>query len=282
MNSVFGKLTLPSISTDPLDLLSKAETGEARELVSEQCQSPSRKSGITSLFFLRMDNPVDFVLARESTGAEFLMFARLRSDDRVFDIYHHKPLEKGFVENAPDFKLTWDAKMERWHVRMFTERIPCETCLYRTRNTAFPGEKPVILEINQGVQYSSKGTQHWFFMDITGVSTADGDRIIECRQCQERKSDSSPGGRRGRTELRLQSTIPTQTPAGDLSIRFLTRGRAIVPSSRNLQIINSTKDGAEIVMQFLKLSASRFNVDFKAPLSPLQAFCLALSTHFWR
>ena len=276
------KPTLPALSRDPLDLLSQAEFGEAREVISEQCQSPSRGSGMSTLFLLRMDNPTDFLLSRESSGAEFLMFTRFYPEKRIFQIYHHSPLNAGFVEDSPDFKLSWNEDGKKWVARMCAERIVCETCLYRGRNASFFEEKPVVLQMDQGIQHSTKGSQHWFYMDISGVSTANWDRFAECRQCQHQKRDTAGGLQRTLPELRLHSTSPTQTSSGDLSIRFLTRGRTIVPSARNLQVVNSTPDGVEVVMQFLKLSSTRFNVDFKAPLSPIQALCLALSTHFWK
>jgi hypothetical protein len=280
---------------DPLDLLSRAEHGDAREIVSDHCQSPSRRSGIKTLFFIKNDNPSDFILSRDSMGAEFVMFARLDEDRRVCNIFHRKPADPQFSENRPDFRLSWDENHQFWSVCVCSDSLICDKCLYRSRNVSVINEKPTILSIEQGMQTSEKGDHHWFYMDIEGVSTEFGDRAVECRRCRN-GADSSPIGNHrgsfsipsdsisfGRPPLRLKSVIPSLTKTGELSIRFLTRDRSVLPSARNMQISGPNPEGVnEIVFQFIKISALKFNIDFRAPLSPIQAFCIALSTNYWK
>lgn len=279
---------------DPLDLLSRAESGDGRISVSDQCQSPSRSSGITTLYFLKAPDPCDYILSRDSTESEFVMFARLDEQAREFRIYHKRSQEPDFTEKEPDFRMSWDGKAGKWSVVMCSEALVCNTCLYRSRSVSYFEEKPTILTMQQGLQRSEKGDQHWSYMDVDGISTESGDRLVECRRCRSARTGSmdgspltarasftdsnEPASLAPRGELHLKSVIPSLNKAGELSIRFMTRGRTILPSARNMQI--TTRN--EIVFQFLKVSASKFNIDFRAPLSPIQAFCIALSTHYWK
>lgn len=51
-------------------------------------------------------------------------------------------------------------------------------------------------------------------------------------------------------------------------------GRVTKPSVKNFQI-SDEKDN--IILQFGKVDENRFTLDFQYPLSPIQAFCIALS-----
>jgi hypothetical protein len=275
---------------DPLLLLAKAELGSARIPVSEQCQAPAKDSGLRTLHFIKSSNEGEFILSRDSGDGGFLMIVFLDEKSREFRVYHKRPSDPDFVESRPDFKLSWNENGENWSVVMCSEALVCSTCMYRSRNVSYFDEKPAILNIRQGVHHSEKGSQHWFFMDIDGISTEFGDRVVECRRCRTGIDSFSPLNSRSsfisslntlpipKPELHLKSVIPTITKSGDLSIRFLTRGRSILPSARNMQI---TSNG-EVVFQFIRISNTKFNIDFRSPLSPIQALCIALSTHYWK
>lgn len=288
-----------SLNIDPLDLLSKAEHGDARELLSVQCQSPSRGSGIKTLFFIKTDNPNNYILSRDSSGTEFVMFAQMTEANREFRVYNRKPTEPDFLVDRPDFKLTWDDDKLMWCVTMCSDSLICDKCLYRSRNVSLFDERPTILSVEQGRQKSEKGDNHWFFMDIEGVSTEFGNRVVECRRCRDDSAgDESPFNSRSSFSLfpdsptrsgrvlpvfHLKSVIPSLTKSGDLSIRFMTRDRTVLPSARNMQITSMNPEGStEIVFQLIKVSAMKFNIDFRSPLAPIQAFCIALSTHYWK
>jgi hypothetical protein len=288
-----------SMNIDPLDLLSKAEYGDARELVSAQCQSPSRGSGIKTLYFIKTDNPNNYILSRDPSGTEFVMFAQMNESVKAFHVFNRRPTEPDFKVDRPDFKLAWDEDKSIWYVTMCADSLICDKCLYRSRNVSLFDERPTILSICQGTQRSEKGDNHWFFMDIEGVSTEFGNRVVECRRCREdsggddsifnpRSSfnllpDSPARSGRVLPAFHLKSVIPSLTKSGDLSIRFMTRDRTVLPSARNMQITShNTERPSEIVFQLIKVSAMKFNIDFRSPLAPIQAFCIALSTHYWK
>ncbi len=64
---------------------------------------------------------------------------------------------------------------------------------------------------------------------------------------------------------------------------FDFRGRGKVASVKNFQLQEAADPGrrskkADIVLQFAKVSANRFHLDFAAPFTPTTAFALAVST----
>lgn len=260
---------------DSIDLVSQAEFGDARELVTEQLQSPSRRAGMRGMYLVRSTNgTAEYTLSRDSLGTEFVLLARTNTEMNRFDIFHHKPGEPQYDGTSPDFTMTWSDDKLRW-IAALSKSVPCDRCIYKRRNSVIVDDKPVILWITQGMEKSTVSEQHWFDMSIRGLSTEFGDRVVLCKACQ---SDSSPTGTRKLPEFTLQSVLPTISKKGELSIRFLTSGRNVLPSARNLQV-KALDD--RVVLQFLRMDPLRFFLDFSSPLSPIQALSIALSTHFW-
>ena len=280
---LFPSLLRQVVREDTLDLIAKAESGEAREMVSEQLQSPCRRVGMRSLFFFKSEAKNEYVLSRDGSATEFMMLARLYEAERCFRIYRHKPTEPQYNEASPDFKLCWNDIRSKWVASMSTNSLVCGSCVYKKRTASVFDEQPVILELNQGIEQAEVVTQHWFYMDIDGISTEFGDRVVACKDCQAVKDENGSPSNRKRLlpKLHLQSVRPVVSKKGDLSIRFLTGGRTVQPSARNVQVKAADRDEDVVVFQFLKLSHSRFNIDFMSPLSPVQAFSIALSTHYW-
>ncbi|KAJ1449089.1 P-loop containing nucleoside triphosphate hydrolase protein [Pelagophyceae sp. CCMP2097] len=66
---------------------------------------------------------------------------------------------------------------------------------------------------------------------------------------------------------------------GKYSLDF--RGRGKVASVKNFQLVVASGDGNygdDVVLQFCKVGANKFNLDYRAPFTPLTAFALAVST----
>ena len=55
-------------------------------------------------------------------------------------------------------------------------------------------------------------------------------------------------------------------------------GRVTCPSIKNFQLYDVRDPRQETVVQFGKVSEDRFVLDFRYPVSVMQAFCMALST----
>ena len=69
---------------------------------------------------------------------------------------------------------------------------------------------------------------------------------------------------------------------GNYRLNFF--GRVTVPSVKNFQLIQDTKvttaqgvDDKGLLLQFGKIGEDRFHLDFRSPLTPFQAFTIALA-----
>ena len=290
MESLVNVITSPrkKLQLDPLDLLLHAEMGDGREMLNEQLQSPSARSGLRHLYFHKADKNGEFILSRDPEATEFVMMARIDESKQRFDIYRRKPTEIQFVEGVPDARLTWNVAADKWVASVSIDSLVCDECAFRRVDPeAAPNSKShTILNISQGME-KIHSHQHWFWVDVTGQATECGDRrIFECKHCDNENRFNSansslilspPGSPRAKKDLAVRSTAPTVSPDGNLSIKFISMDRTILPSSRNLQCHSEN----QCCFQLLKIGGSRFAIDYRAPFSPLQSFCLALSTHFW-
>jgi tubby-related protein 1 len=56
------------------------------------------------------------------------------------------------------------------------------------------------------------------------------------------------------------------------------KGRVLIASKKNFQLVNSSGSEGEVLMSFGKMKKHRFSLDFREPLSCIQAFSVALSS----
>ena len=296
MEALVKAVTSPrkKLTLDPLDLLLNAEMGDARELLSEQLQSPSARSALRTLYFHKSSTVGEFILSRDDAGSEFVMLARIDDVNKKFDIYQHKMTEPQYVAGVPDAILTWNSKAaDKWIASVSLSSLVCDDCAYKRRSIDETSGGPTtkftcILEISQGMENLPTG-QHWFWMDLSAKLTECGERrIIDCQHCHPTENNcrnaplSPPLSPRSlvKSDLSVRSMAPIVSPrGGNLSVSFISRDRTIQPSARNVQC--SSLNSEEVCFQFIKLSSNVFAIDYRAPLSPLQAFCAALSTNFW-
>lgn len=291
MEQLIKSLPLPkkTVTLDFIDLVGQAELGASREIISGHLQSPSHRSGMQTCFLIQGTANGEYFLSRESSGEQSLLYAKLDEPSKVFNVHRHKPGDLNFREELPDFKLSFTQNHDRWTASVFHNFFVCDKCTYTRReraysigsvsSTASSKQKPQygLLEISQSTEHVNSG-QHWFYMAINGRSAEFGDELIECPECSEnlntRQSRPTQSG-----GLEVHS-IPPAVKNGDLKVKFITNNREILPSVRNVQCASS-KHNEDIVFQLVKVGDKVFNIDYKAPLSPLQAFFMSLSTHYW-
>jgi hypothetical protein len=270
LNGIIKRRTAEAIEIDPLDLLASAESGESRESVCEQLQSPSRRSRFALLFFIQTKRVNEFVIARDSAGSEFVMLAQLNPSTRVFSIFLHKRSD----ECRPDFKLTWSADVQTWKATVEAEGVKCETCLYARRTPSIVERKPEFIEIKQGVEEGAGNRAHFYYMDVKGLSTELGEKVLECEKCQSLKAENlSP--------VNGSSTRTTPPPPfAEFFLHSFAGGSD--ECARNIHATTQGDDNvSETVFKFEMIEARLFKLEYRWPLSVAQAFCMALSTHFW-
>jgi len=76
--------------------------------------------------------------------------------------------------------------------------------------------------------------------------------------------------------LELENKVPTwNSQLNAFALDF--RGRARKASVSNFQLVHA-EDEADVICQFCQIDKNTFNLDFRYPLCPLQAFSLAISS----
>ena len=290
MEQLIKSLPLPKkpASLDFIDLVAQAELGTSREIISGHLQSPCHRSGMQTCFLIQGNIKGEYLLSRESTGDHSLLYARLDEPSKVFNVHRHKPGDLNFREELPDFKLSFSQNHDRWTAGVFYNSFVCDKCTYTRRERSYsvgsvsssasakPKPQTGLLEISQGMEHVHSG-QHWFYMTINGRSAEFGEDLIECPECSENFNTRQT--RAPQSGLEVHS-IPPAVKNGELKVKFITNNREILPSARNVQCASS-KHNEDIVFQLVRIGDGVFNMDYKSPLSPLQAFFMSLSTHYW-
>jgi len=290
INSI--QLNKKIVSLDFIDLMGQAELGSSREMMVDQLQSPRCEAGYHTYFFIQPNSRTEYYLCRDRQGEEFSLFAKLDESHKCFNVYRHKAGDPTFRVEFPDFKLTFDADRTRWLATVFHNSFICEKCMYSKRERSYSISStasstatttltggPVLLEIEQETEKIPTG-QHWFYLNCRGKSAEFGEGLVDCPECTP--GSFSPRRRRisgDEGSLHVHSNPPV-VKKGELKVKFITNSREIQPSARNVQCSSSRHNG-EIVFQLIKISDGIFNIDYRAPLSPIQAFFMALSTHYW-
>ena len=280
-------LSKKAVSLDFIDLVAQAELGASREIILGQLQSPCHKSGMQTCFLLQPDTKGEYFLSREIAGEHSFLYAKLDEPSKSFNIHRHKPGDLNFRQDLPDFKLSFTQNRDRWTASVFYNSFVCDKCTYTRRERSYSvnslsssgssvqKSQIGLLEISQGVEHLGTG-QHWFHMTVNGRSTEFGDDLIECPECSENVDSRQV---RHNQSLEVHS-IPPAVKNGDLKVKFLTNNREILPSARNVQC-SSSKHNGDTVFQLVRVGDGVFNMDYKSPLSPLQAFFMTLATHYW-
>ncbi|KAL1918023.1 uncharacterized protein VTP21DRAFT_3289 [Calcarisporiella thermophila] len=111
---------------------------------------------------------------------------------------------------------------------------------------------------------------------ILGTMTRDGKRP-ECRPTKESSTMLARYRRNETSNLLVLHNKSPQWNEDTQSYVLNFHGRVTLASVKNFQIVHDN-DPDYIIMQFGRIDDDLFNMDFQYPLSPLQAFAIALSS----
>jgi tubby-related protein 1 len=86
--------------------------------------------------------------------------------------------------------------------------------------------------------------------------------------------------------IRLRNKVPIWNPSMSSLVLKFDRGRVLKASAKNFlccleEDVKNDIDGTKGILQFGKTHQSMYALDFRYPISPLQAFGIALSTFAW-
>lgn len=242
------------------DLLDNMERGFSRETLVDVDQQLQKSRRLLKFEVTRSIDRREYWL--HTSEGEFLMFARLAKDAARIELFVYDPCEENasnslFDPDLPAYTLSCDASLGQWRLcqehcdicRHAPGEFTC-TCTRQRRETLLIEQSKV--DVGDGVNHSL-----W-------VSAVSWDSV----------------GCEWQTHT-LVSRMPTWNEAvGSLVLDFGSRN--VQASAKNFQLTFDGDEHRRLLCQFGKIENDKFALDFRSPLSIVQAFSLSLSTIFWQ
>lgn len=251
------------------------EGGTARE-TSTDFTTPLRRSGKLWRFrVVRSEDRLKYRMVTEQ-GA-FLMYAQIFLKSRLVSFFLYDPGEeedRALYDTAlPTFSMTYNEEQTEW--RLVQER--CSNCRMAPSHLSCSkrGSQQQLAVIRHSRSEVGDGTCHCLDVWLPGVDL-DGNAVVWCHMLG--KSDL--GGPENDDEKQF---LVTRLPEWSDKVESLVldfKGRQILSSAKNFQLAMEEKPN-NTVCQYGKIGNQDFALDFKYPLSAIQAFGIAMTVFFW-
>mmetsp|Transcript_70669 Transcript_70669/g.199535 ORF Transcript_70669/g.199535 Transcript_70669/m.199535 type:complete len:277 (+) Transcript_70669:74-904(+) len=248
-----GERPEPVCGSRAFDIADALEGGLARDDTTD-IMLPLRK--LSRLFKFHVKRSEDMRHYRlYCDDGEFIMYARLAPGGQRVDFSQYDPLDGGhaglYDPERPAFRMTCNESRSEW--RLVKERLDHCNCARKHVPCDCRGNMEVA-RIRQSTQDIGDGTGNEMEVELAAM-------------------DDEARGRR------LVTKMPTwNDEVGSLVLDF--KGRRVQASAKNFQL---TQEGSEkhLVCQHCKIAPNTFSLDFRFPLSAVQAFAVSLTTLSW-
>jgi len=259
------------------EIADSVEKGLAREIVTEFMHPLRRSSKLWRFHVVRSEDKLQYRLF--SDDGDFLMYARASLEARKIEFFLYNPSEKEeklYDPARPAFQMTFSKDRSEW--RITQER--CEHCRLAPKHLSCTcrGKQQVAF-----MRHSRTPVGDGIFncMDVcVPGANHDGSRVVWC-PLLGRGDLGSPSS--AHSEPDEVQTLITKKPVWNDEVESLVldfKGRRILPSAKNFQLALSDRPD-QVVCQYGKIGPTTFSLDFKFPLSVIQAFGISLSTLLW-
>lgn len=258
-------------------LANTLEQGFAREVATDLLQPLRRSNRLYQFHVIRSADLLQYRFC--SDDGHFLMHACLLPDARRVDFHLYNPCDRDtstshFDPSRPAFTMTWNEAKTEW--MLVQEK--CECCQFSPKHSSCSrcGKQQVAF-IRHSRIVIGEGSFNRMEINIPGLYS-DDQRVIWCPKL-------------GRGDLSLDPLddsheslrLITKRPEWNSQVQSLVldfKGRRIAASAKNFQLI--VEQGTDrVVCQYAKIGSNTFCLDFRYPLSAVQAFASALTTAFW-
>lgn len=267
------------LEPDALDFADSLEKGLVREILTEFMIPVASVQGLQRFNVLCSEDMMEHRLL--SHDYTFLLYARTSLEARKVDIFSYDPKQDGeqlFQGSKPAFSLAFGTSRAEWRL----VREQCEHCRFSPKHVSClcQGKQQVAF----GRHFTKKlgnGVSNCMDVIIPGLQE-DGTPAIWCPRLG--KTDlASPkhGANKARREEETE-TLVSRCPTWNEEVECLVldfAGRTVQASPKNFQLALPGRP-EEVVCQYGKMGPTTFSLDFKGPLSVVQAFGVALSTAF--
>lgn len=255
------------------ELFDSVEKGLATGGVLAELQRPcSQSDKLQQFFVVRSADCRGYQLF--SSGGDALMNAVFRVTEPKVELFLYNFDQKTYDDSHPVFSLSCGSDRTTW-ILVQEQHGSCPSF---PSSPASPST-PVLLD--------TSNTQPQQLAFIRHLCEDVGHGLARCMEVSLPTHQECPGRRRSEPDLRsgrgLAHHLVTRLPDWDAAKQSLTldfEGRRPQGSAKNFQLVleNSPR---EPVLQYGKIGANAFCLDFKAPLSIVQAFGAALSAAYW-
>lgn len=262
------------------DIAERMEEGLAREIVTEFMHPLRRSSRLWRFHVVRSEDKLQYRLF--SDDGDFLMYARTLLDVRRVEFFLYNPSEKEsrgrdhgdlYDPSRPAFTMTFNKDKTEW--RIVQEK--CEHCQFLPRHLSCSCHgKQQVAVIRHTRKPIGDGIFNGMDVAIPGLYT-DGSRVVWCPLAGRGDLGDFP-----EDNYEAQHLI-TKQPSWNDAVESLVldfKGRNVTASAKNFQLALTQKPD-HVICQFGKIGPQTFSLDFRYPLSVIQAFGMSLTTLFW-
>lgn len=259
------------------EIADSVEKGLAREIVTEFMHPLRRSSKLWRFHMVRSEDKLQYRLF--SDDGDFLMYARANLDARTVEFFTYNPSEKEeklYDPSRPAFQMTFSKDRSEW--RITQER--CEHCRLAPKHLSCTCRgKQQVAYMRHGKTPVGDGIFNCMDVFVPGTSQ-DGSRVVWCPLLGRGDLGSPSSAHSDPEEVQ---TLITKQPVWNEEVESLVldfKGRRILPSAKNFQLALGDRPD-QVVCQYGKIGPTTFSLDFKSPLSVIQAFGISLSTILW-
>jgi hypothetical protein len=207
------------------------------------------------------------------------MYAKALPEARKVQFFLYNPDDKApsslFDPTRPAFSMSWNDSRTEW--RLVQEK--CEHCQFSPRHLsccAACGKQQVAF-IRHSRLNIGDGIFNGMEVQIPGLYS-DESRVIWCPKL-------------GRGDLSLDTfddsyesqRLATKSPVWNDEVESLVldfKARNVLSSAKNFQLSLGQRP-EHVICQYGKIGTDRYSLDFRYPMSCIQAFGISLSTMFW-
>lgn len=256
------------------DIIDSVEKGMAREIVTEFMHPLRRSSRLWRFHVVRSEDKLQYRLFADD--GDFLVYARTLLDARRVEFFLYNPSEAKdalYDPSSPAFTMTFSQDKVEW--RLVQER--CEQCHYAPRHLSCACHgKQQVAWIRHARRPIGDGIFNGMEVNVPGLYS-DGSRVVWC-PLLGRGDLGSP-----QDDNYEVQRLATRKPVWNDEVESLVldfKGRHIQSSARNFQLALRQKP-EHVICQYGKIGPQTFGLDFRYPLSVIQAFGISLTTLFW-
>jgi len=259
------------------DIADTLENGFACEIVTD-FMHPLRRASKLWRFQVKSDDSLRYRLFTDD--GDFLMYAQAVPEARKVQFFLYQPNDKVFDPNRPAFTMSWNEKQTEWRV----VQDKCENCQFSPKACAVSPKacacrgKQQVAFIKHSRMNIGDGDPNRMEVRIPGFYS-DKSRVIWCPKLGRSDLGSEPFDASSQESQQLVTKAPVwNNEVGGLVLDF--QGRSVLSSAKNFQLSLGQRP-EHVICQYGKIDKQTFSLDFRYPLSSVQAFAISLTTMFW-